>query len=88
MTNEAIQLRWTDALPSQTGGVGVSITNFIIQFKQGSGAYTTLISPNIGTNAYLHTGLTGGEVYTYQIKAVNKYGASLTFSTETAFQTG
>jgi hypothetical protein len=41
-----------------------------------------------GATEYTHSGLVSGVDYHYRIKAVNKYGQSLSFSETTTIQTG
>lgn len=62
--------------------------SFVIEVSEESGAFSELPSVLSGTNQYLHLLLTGGNSYTYRIKAVNKYGEATDFSDETVMLTG
>lgn len=68
-----INLSWS--APSNNGGA--SIIGYKIEYKVGSGAYSTFIA-NTGNTAttYSHTGLTAGQVHVYKISAINSVGTS------------
>lgn len=63
----------------------MDILGYIIQFNVNGGFYSTLASPTFGTNGHPHSGLIGGQTYTYQMVAVNKYGPGLTYSVPVSF---
>jgi len=77
----SVQLSWT--APSNNGKP--SVTNYEIEYKIGSGAWSFLTS-NTGTStSYVHTGLVAG-TFTYRVSAINSAGignpsaeASITF---------
>ena len=67
-----INLSWNP--PSNNGGP--SVTNYKIEFRIGSGSYSTLA--NTAATSYSHTGLTTGTTYTYRVSAINSVGTSAT----------
>lgn len=84
--NDEIMLRWHKPVQSLCGGKSVQILNYHIEVKSTADfAYLTTISAS--TTEYLHTGLTGGQLYTYRLKIENYLGMSEEWSAETAFQT-
>jgi uncharacterized membrane protein len=66
---------------------GFTITSYKIDYKAGSGSYTTLVTTS-GTNAtktnYSNTGLTTGVQYSYKIYAINSVGTSVASAEITA----
>ncbi len=79
-----IDLSWT--APSNNGGY--PITGYKIEYRIGSGSYTTLISNTQSTSTtYSHTGLTSGQLYVYRVSAVNSIGAGSTSSESSATPT-
>jgi predicted phage tail protein len=71
MSGTQVSLSWS--APSSNGGY--PITGYKIEYKIGSGSYTTLVSNTASTStSYSHTGLTSGQVYTYRVSAINSMG--------------
>ena len=65
----SVQISWIS--PSNNGKP--SVTGYKVEYKIGSGAWTTLVSNTGVTNAYLHTGITVG-TYTYRVSSINSVG--------------
>lgn len=76
-----VNLFWT--APS-----GFTITGYKIEYKTGSGQYSTLITTtgtsSATTTNYSHTSLTTGTSYSYRIYAINSIGTSAASSEVTA----
>jgi len=67
-----VNLSWS--APSSNGGYPIS--GYKIEFRIGSGSYSTLISNTGSTStAYSHTGLSSGQTYVYRVSAINSVGA-------------
>ena len=67
-----INLSWNT--PSNNG---FQILGYKIDFKKGSGSYSTLVAnTNNVTTSYLHTQLTTGTTYAYKVYAINSIGTS------------
>lgn len=65
----SVQLSWVDNSTNETG--------FEVQARVGQfGAYGTVTTTAANATAYIHTGLTPGEKYTYHVRAVRVGGAS------------
>ncbi|NDF34553.1 MAG: hypothetical protein EB154_01590 [Nitrosopumilaceae archaeon] len=75
-----INLSWT--APSSNGGY--AITGYKIEYRIGSGQYTTLVTTTNTATTYSHTGVTSGQVYVYRIYTVTSFGASEKPSSEIA----
>ena len=75
-----INLSWTS--PSNTGGY--AITGYKIEYRIGSGSYTTLVTTTSSATTYSHTGVTSGQVYVYRVYAVTSFGTSEKPSSEVA----
>jgi hypothetical protein len=71
-----------------TGGDEVPILAYMIEFAVQGGSFARLATVEFGTNSYTHSALVGGLTYSYKIKAANKYGESVEFSSQTTMQTG
>ena len=63
---------------------GFTITGYKIEYKAGSGSYTTLATTTGTSTAtvtnYAHTGLTTGVTYSYKVYAINSVGTSVASS--------
>ncbi len=69
------QLTATWSAPTDTGGS--AITRYELQYRKGSSGAWTLISSGIGTRTnHTITGLTNGDSYEVQVRAVNAQGTS------------
>jgi titin len=74
-SNAQINLSW--AAPASDGGY--PITGYKIEYKIGSGTFTTLVANTASSTAsYSHTGLTNGTTYAYRVSAINSIGTSST----------
>src|SRR5574338_205451 len=68
-----INVSWS--APSNNGGS--PNTGYKIEYKVGSGSYSTLVANTANTaTIYSHTGLTTGQLYVYRISAINSVGTS------------
>ena len=69
-----LYLYWTAATSSLAkGGMNIPITQYEIQWDQGTGTWTQLV---ITQNTYYNlTGLSDGLSYNFKIRSYNKYGA-------------
>jgi hypothetical protein len=76
-------LSWT--APANSGGY--PITGYKIEYRIGSGSYTTLVDNTQNTNpTYSHTGLTTNQVYLYRVYTVTAFGTSAQPSNEVVVQ--
>jgi|GEM_PF-3556131 len=68
-----VDLFWS--APTNNGGHPV--TGYKVEYRVGSGSYTTLIA-NTGTSSttYSHMGLTTNQVYVYRVYAITSFGTS------------
>ena len=79
-----INLSWS--APSNNGGY--PIIGYKIEYRIGSGSYTTLVSNTQSTSTtYSHTGLTSGQLYVYRVSAINTVGIGSTSSESSATPT-
>jgi len=79
-----INLSWN--APSNNGGY--PITGYKIEYRIGSGSYTTLVSNTQSTTTtYSHTGLTSGQLYVYRVSAINSAGTGSPSSESSATPT-
>jgi hypothetical protein len=74
-----IGLSWTE--PSDNGS---AITDYVIEYKSGSGSYQTFADGVSTTASGTVTGLTNGVAYTFRVSAVNVIGTSSPSSTVTS----
>lgn len=89
VTNNQITMKWNDPpMSTLTGGSEVPILSYLIESAVGAGTFSPLVTLTFGTNSYTHSSLVAGTAYSYQIKAVNRYGDAPTFSTVTIMKTG
>jgi titin len=74
-----VSLYWS--APANNGGY--AITGYKIDYKVGSGSYSTLI-PNTGSTSttYSHAGLTTNLVYFYRVYAITQFGTGTSPSEE------
>lgn len=71
VSGSQINLSWS--APSNNGGY--AITGYKIEYRVGSGSYTTLVSnTQTTTTTYSHTGLIAGQAYVYRVSAINSIG--------------
>ncbi|MBM3904425.1 MAG: fibronectin type III domain-containing protein, partial [Thaumarchaeota archaeon] len=76
-------LSWT--APANSGGY--PITGYKIEYRIGSGSYTTLADNTLNTTpTYSHTGLTTNQVYLYRVYTVTAFGTSTQPSNEVVVQ--
>ncbi|NDB63066.1 MAG: hypothetical protein EB170_04250 [Nitrosopumilaceae archaeon] len=76
-------LSWT--APSNTGGYPIS--GYKIEYRIGSGSYSTLVENTGGTiTTYSHTGLTTNQVYVYRVYSITSFGTSTQASNEVVVQ--
>ena len=78
-----VNLSWSP--PANTGGY--PITGYKIEYRVGSGSYSTLVSNTASAStAYSHTGLTTGQVYIYRVYAITSFGTGTQPSSEAVAQ--
>ncbi|MEM3065674.1 MAG: fibronectin type III domain-containing protein [Candidatus Nitrosotenuis sp.] len=78
-----VNLYWS--APSNNGGY--PITGYKIEYRVGSGPYTTLVSNTASTaTTYSHQGLTTNQVYIYRVYAITSFGTSQVASAEALAQ--
>ena len=73
-----INLAWSDNSSDET--------NFVIERKTGTGAYSVIATLPANTTSYPNTGLAKATTYTYHVKATNANGSSA-FSNEASAKT-
>ncbi|CAD6368372.1 exported hypothetical protein [metagenome] len=78
VSSTQINLFWS--APTNNGGS--QITGYKIEYKSGTGTYSTLTTTQSTT--YSHTGLTTGTSYTYKVSAINSVGTSSASNEATA----
>lgn len=74
-TNTQTVVEWTEITGSNRGGSQVSIDEYELQWNQGAtnGTWETIHQSNDLTHTV--TGLSGGLVYRFRVRGINKYGA-------------
>ncbi|MEM3006881.1 MAG: fibronectin type III domain-containing protein [Candidatus Nitrosotenuis sp.] len=78
-----VNLYWN--VPSNNGGYPIS--GYKIEFRVGSGSYSTLVSNTASTaTSYFHQGLTTNQVYIYRVYAITSFGTSQEASAEALAQ--
>lgn len=77
-TNTQIVLLWTALTGNSAGGSSVTITNYFLEWDQGTNTWVSLTTINALT--FTKTGLTGGTTYQFRITAINAYGSGTTSS--------
>jgi hypothetical protein len=77
-SNTQIKLTWTALSGTATGGSGVSIDTYNVEWDQGTATWVSLSNVVSPTSFYTKTGLTGGTTYQFRVYAVNKYGNGAT----------
>ena len=86
VTNTEVTVRWVPLSGIYEGGSTVDVDGYEIEWDQGAGIadWTSLSSiiPASETE-YTQSGLTGGVVYGYRIRAKNEYGSSYVLSEAT-----
>lgn len=84
-TNTQLIINWNAPTSGvETGGSSVTIDSYTLYWDQGLGTntYVSLITQT--TTSYTHTGLTGGNTYSYEVLATNKYGDGILSSSASA----
>ena len=76
VSSSQINLTWTDASNNETG--------FKIERSSGGSAFAQTATVGAGVTSYASTGLTGGTVYSYRVRASNDQGDSGYSNTATA----
>lgn len=74
-SNTATKVVWTALTGSARGGWDVAITNYEVYWDQASGTWASLA--NTTALETVKTGLVGGTVYQFKVRAYNKYGEGL-----------
>ncbi|NJM94676.1 MAG: carbohydrate-binding protein, partial [Cytophagales bacterium] len=74
-----INLSWTDNSGNEDG--------FMIERKQGSGAFSQIATVGAGVSSFSNTGLSPSTSYTYQVRAYNAVGNSA-YSNQSTASTG
>jgi len=87
-SNTQIKLTWNALTGTATGGSGVSITNYVVEWDQGTGTWASLAPVLSPTTFLLVTGLTGGTTYSFKTYANNKYGSGPAQLTSVAIKAG
>ena len=84
VSDTQIDLAWE--APTRTGGAGLTITRYEVEFSTDGTNFTDLYTTYDGsTFSYSHTGLSAGTTYHYRVAAVNSAGTTGAYaSTSTA----
>lgn len=88
VTNTQIKFDWIALTGTQKGGAAVTIDFYEIEWDQGTGNWVSLtaaVDPSL--TSYTHSSLSQNTEYKHRIRAINKYGASLSFSPEISILT-
>jgi hypothetical protein len=80
VSNTSIQISWVALIGEAKGGSLVLILNYEIESNPGSGWSSLSATIDSSLTTYTHSSLTPNTVYQYRIRAINKYGAALSFS--------
>jgi len=71
-TNTATKVKWTALTGSARGGWDVAITQYEVYWDQATGTWVSLA--NTTALETVKEGLVGGTVYSFKVRAYNKYG--------------
>jgi hypothetical protein len=74
-SNTATKVTWTALTGSARGGWDVAITQYEVYWDQATGAWVSLA--NTTALETVKDGLVGGTVYSFKVRAYNKYGEGL-----------
>lgn len=80
VTNQQVKLTWDTLTGIDAGGSNVAITTYDLQMSNDETTWSDLATGVTGTT-YTHSGLTGGTILYYRIRANNKYGSAPNYST-------
>ena len=83
VTNIEVQIAWNPLAGAQKGGDNVTVDSYDIQMSNALTTWSLIAAGHIGTT-YIHTGLTGGTIIYYRIRANNKYGSATSYSAASA----
>jgi len=77
-SNTATRVTWTALTGSARGGWDVAITGYEVYWDQATGTtWVSLANTTAAETAYTVSGLEGGTVYSFKVRAYNKYGEGL-----------